>query len=447
MTVLNKTIDRKDTAANWTSYNPTLPSGVIGHETDTGKMKIGDGSTAWTSLKYQIIEGTLLDASINAGIEEFAGADGDVHLLDASGNIEGILIGASASAVGSAFNLSRTVTKAIGIYGEDDGAALYGSGSVPDIKAGVSRFLVTAAQTAGFVRLFGFQGMIAAQATSWNTEICAGLEGVMQIITTASKTFGGYGISAGVAARMATGSGTVVIGANHIFAGFAAISDMKGTVTQTGVSAAFLAAKYDTTNWSDSTSRAAWGYAFYVPSGAATNAGSIAATSNGLSLTVSALTAGDSYSGIKSIVTATAATNASGSAGYFETDVVTSVAGTLYGFGSWINFNAAVTTGSNMVCAQDNGIYGYSGGTYTNTKMIIGMRMELVSNSSGGCVPGSLYLFSTNIYGTTCTAIFDVNDKTELGWITGVLSGGGGCHVPLFKERGTTTYYVNCYTS
>lgn len=43
---------RKDTAAAWTSANPTLDAGEIGFETDTGKLKIGDGSTAWTSLSY-----------------------------------------------------------------------------------------------------------------------------------------------------------------------------------------------------------------------------------------------------------------------------------------------------------------------------------------------------------------------------------------------------------
>ena len=43
---------RRDTAANWTSTNPTLLSGELGYETDTGKFKIGDGSTVWTSLSY-----------------------------------------------------------------------------------------------------------------------------------------------------------------------------------------------------------------------------------------------------------------------------------------------------------------------------------------------------------------------------------------------------------
>lgn len=43
---------RADLAANWTSANPTLLSGEIGYETDTGKIKIGNGSTAWNSRPY-----------------------------------------------------------------------------------------------------------------------------------------------------------------------------------------------------------------------------------------------------------------------------------------------------------------------------------------------------------------------------------------------------------
>lgn len=43
---------RRDTAANWTSSNPTLAAGEVGVETDTRKTKVGDGSTAWNSLAY-----------------------------------------------------------------------------------------------------------------------------------------------------------------------------------------------------------------------------------------------------------------------------------------------------------------------------------------------------------------------------------------------------------
>jgi hypothetical protein len=43
---------RRDTASNWTSTNPTLASGEIGFETDTNQLKVGNGSTVWTSLAY-----------------------------------------------------------------------------------------------------------------------------------------------------------------------------------------------------------------------------------------------------------------------------------------------------------------------------------------------------------------------------------------------------------
>ena len=56
---------RRDTAANWTSNNPTLTTGEMGYETDTGKFKIGNNTNAWTALPYSITaelsEGNLND--------------------------------------------------------------------------------------------------------------------------------------------------------------------------------------------------------------------------------------------------------------------------------------------------------------------------------------------------------------------------------------------------
>jgi cytoskeletal protein CcmA (bactofilin family) len=43
---------RRGTAAEWTSVNPTLAAGEMGVETDTRKIKVGTGNTAWTSLSY-----------------------------------------------------------------------------------------------------------------------------------------------------------------------------------------------------------------------------------------------------------------------------------------------------------------------------------------------------------------------------------------------------------
>ena len=60
---------RRDTASNWTSNNPTLLAGEWGIESDTKKFKIGDGSTAWQSLEYVPIPDTnrLLEGNLTVG--------------------------------------------------------------------------------------------------------------------------------------------------------------------------------------------------------------------------------------------------------------------------------------------------------------------------------------------------------------------------------------------
>lgn len=45
---------RYDTASNWTTNNPVLLAGELGIESDTKKMKVGDGTTSWNSLAYMI---------------------------------------------------------------------------------------------------------------------------------------------------------------------------------------------------------------------------------------------------------------------------------------------------------------------------------------------------------------------------------------------------------
>ena len=57
---------RRDTAANWTSTNPTLASGEMGLETDTNLFKIGDGSTAWSALLYQTAKITTVTKTASA---------------------------------------------------------------------------------------------------------------------------------------------------------------------------------------------------------------------------------------------------------------------------------------------------------------------------------------------------------------------------------------------
>lgn len=53
---------RRDSTANWTSNNPILAEGEIAWDTTLEKGKVGDGSTAWSSLPFSIFTQAELDA-------------------------------------------------------------------------------------------------------------------------------------------------------------------------------------------------------------------------------------------------------------------------------------------------------------------------------------------------------------------------------------------------
>jgi hypothetical protein len=86
---------RRGTAAQWTSANPTLTAGEWGYESDTNKAKIGDGSTAWTSLSYfggtgdvtltgtqTLTNKTLTDPKINLAFNADSGSSYTAVLTD-----------------------------------------------------------------------------------------------------------------------------------------------------------------------------------------------------------------------------------------------------------------------------------------------------------------------------------------------------------------------------
>jgi hypothetical protein len=51
-TIPARIVFRRDTAAAWTTANPVLLNGELGLETDTRKLKIGDGASTWAALSY-----------------------------------------------------------------------------------------------------------------------------------------------------------------------------------------------------------------------------------------------------------------------------------------------------------------------------------------------------------------------------------------------------------
>jgi hypothetical protein len=68
MAVVTQIQIRRGTASQWTSTNPTLAAGEFGFETDTNKLKCGNGSSAWNSLTYINNDGDITGVTAGTGI-------------------------------------------------------------------------------------------------------------------------------------------------------------------------------------------------------------------------------------------------------------------------------------------------------------------------------------------------------------------------------------------
>jgi Major tropism determinant N-terminal domain len=60
---------KRGTAAALTSANPVLAAGEVVFETDNKKMKVGDGTTAWTSLAYTATDGDVSAVTAGTGLQ------------------------------------------------------------------------------------------------------------------------------------------------------------------------------------------------------------------------------------------------------------------------------------------------------------------------------------------------------------------------------------------
>ena len=57
---------KRGTASEWSTSNPLLLAGEIGFETDTKKIKVGDGTNNWNALAYAA-GSTFIDALLSSG--------------------------------------------------------------------------------------------------------------------------------------------------------------------------------------------------------------------------------------------------------------------------------------------------------------------------------------------------------------------------------------------
>lgn len=97
---------RTDTAANWTSANPTLAQGEPGYEVDTGKLKLGDGITPWNSLAYYTA-GDVNSVTASGVLSSSGGANPNITFTGVLPIVNG---GTGQSSASAAFNALSPIT-------------------------------------------------------------------------------------------------------------------------------------------------------------------------------------------------------------------------------------------------------------------------------------------------------------------------------------------------
>jgi hypothetical protein len=190
---------RRDTANNWASVNPVLALGEPGVETDTLKVKVGDGSNAWNSLGYTITtqfadlngkpttiagygitDNFLALTSFSVGAEGTASGDGAIAYDNTNGQFtytppdtSTFLTSVPAQTFASLTGKPTTLTG----YGITDAVAssaisTFGGTLVDDADASAARTtlgLGTAATTAATAYATAAQGTTADSAIQQNT--------------------------------------------------------------------------------------------------------------------------------------------------------------------------------------------------------------------------------------------------------------------------------------
>ena len=107
---------RRDGAQQWANVNPILAQGELGIEIDTSRLKVGDGVTAWNSLKYE------------RPIETESNTANTLVKRDADGNFEAGAI--TASLVGNAATATRLANaRQIALGGDMSGSGTFDGSS------------------------------------------------------------------------------------------------------------------------------------------------------------------------------------------------------------------------------------------------------------------------------------------------------------------------------
>jgi len=236
---------RRDTAANWTSVDPVLALAEPGLETDTNRVKYGDGSTAWSALPYAGggaawggITGTLSDQTdLQTALDDKADAaslgTAAAEDVGTSGATVPLLNGVNTWAAKQTFSLPFNLTPAAAL-------PTLANGDLVQLKAATVRringriYLEGPAPMATILPLpgslsaygvcgFGTTGTFAAEAMSTSS-----------LAVALMRTMLGTGASAGALAGIGTNKGQFVRGNAAGIGGYAILHRFAGETFQAG---------------------------------------------------------------------------------------------------------------------------------------------------------------------------------------------------------------------
>lgn len=174
-----------------------------------------------------------------------------------------------------------------------------------------------------------------------------------------------------------------------------------------------------------------------------------------VSIAIPNLPAGNAYSGLRMVVTATNPENGRGIAAWLASTItgvqVTNFASSV---GSWIFMQGLNTTGASNphIYAQGNGIregqmgtdVDVAGNTLTGAHLIFGLRMEKIISAATNGVTHT-YPFSINTNNMAITALFSCMTATDLG----VIAGAGvdmTSLLPIFRDSDGNMRYARLYS-
>jgi hypothetical protein len=174
---------RTDTAAAWTAANPTLLSGEMGIESDTRKIKVGTGSTAWNALPYY----SSTDAELVRG--QVSKMDTGTIVISTQGayvttGLTGIFDTATASGMTlgttDTFAVKNTsgATKLMQIYGSIDAKTTSGNNKVLGIKLAKNGTAIDQTECRAFT---GSGNEEAKLVTNWMISMASGDEVALRI--------------------------------------------------------------------------------------------------------------------------------------------------------------------------------------------------------------------------------------------------------------------------